>query len=121
MLIRKAQTSKKIQLNVDSVSYWMATNNAKDNVLKRQYFELYGIPNGLRRLAHDYPFSPHRTSEPRPGRSVRGKGIVVGKAPQTVRYAVKLEILALEHVVFGVVGGHPVRNGVHVELNFLRG
>jgi len=66
MLIRKAQTSKKIQLNVDSVSYWMATNNAKDNVLKRQYFELYGIPNGLRRLAHDYPFSPHRTSEPRP-------------------------------------------------------
>jgi hypothetical protein len=28
MLIRKAQTSKKVQLNVDSVSYWMATNNA---------------------------------------------------------------------------------------------
>ena len=63
MLIRKAQTSKKVQLNVDSVSYWMATNNAKDNLLKREYFERYGIPEGLRRLARDYPFSPHRTSE----------------------------------------------------------
>ncbi len=27
MLIRKAQTSKKVHLNVDSVSHWMATNN----------------------------------------------------------------------------------------------
>jgi type IV secretion system protein VirB4 len=31
MLIRKAQTSKKVYLNVDSVSHWMATNNARDN------------------------------------------------------------------------------------------
>ena len=64
MLIRKAQTSKKVQLNVDPISYWTATNNAKDNLLKREYFELYGIPEGLRRLARDYSFSPHRTSEP---------------------------------------------------------
>jgi type IV secretion system protein VirB4 len=67
MLIRKAQTSKKVQLNVDSISYWTATNNAKDNLLKREYFELYGIPEGLRRLARDYSFSPHRTSEPTTG------------------------------------------------------
>jgi type IV secretion system protein VirB4 len=67
MLIRKAQTSKKVQLNVDSISYWTATNNAKDNLLKREYFERYGIPEGLRHLARDYSFSPHRASEPTTG------------------------------------------------------
>jgi type IV secretion system protein VirB4 len=56
MLIRKAQSSKKVQLNVDSVSHWMATNNARDNMKKRDYFERYGIAEGLRRLAHDFPF-----------------------------------------------------------------
>lgn len=58
MLIRKAQSSKKVHLNVDSVSHWMATNNARDNLIKRDYFARYGIPEGLRRLAHDYPFRP---------------------------------------------------------------
>jgi type IV secretion/conjugal transfer VirB4 family ATPase len=58
MLIRKAQGSKKVQLNVDSVSHWMATNNARDNLTKRQYFARFGIPEGLRRLAQDYPFRP---------------------------------------------------------------
>jgi type IV secretory pathway TrbD component len=42
MLIRKAQSSKKVQLNVDSVSHWMATNNARDNLKKREYFERFG-------------------------------------------------------------------------------
>jgi type IV secretion system protein VirB4 len=56
MLIRKAQTSKKVQLNVDSVSHWMATNNARDNLKKREYFEQYGIADGLRRLAEEHPF-----------------------------------------------------------------
>jgi type IV secretion/conjugal transfer VirB4 family ATPase len=37
MLIRKAQSSKKVHLNVDSVSHWMATNNARDNLKKREY------------------------------------------------------------------------------------
>ena len=32
MLIRKAQSSKKVHLNVDSVTHWMATNNARDNL-----------------------------------------------------------------------------------------
>ena len=58
MLIRKAQSSKKVQLNVDSVSHWMATNNARDNLTKRDYFARFGIPEGLRRLAQDYPFRP---------------------------------------------------------------
>jgi type IV secretion system protein VirB4 len=58
MLIRKAQSSKKVQLNVDSVSHWTATNNARDNLKKREYFERFGIAEGLRRLAHDHPFRP---------------------------------------------------------------
>jgi type IV secretion system protein VirB4 len=61
MLIRKAQSSKKVRLNVDSVSHWMATNNARDNLKKRDYFERFGIAEGLRRLAQDHPFRP-RTS-----------------------------------------------------------
>ncbi len=55
MLIRKAQSSKKVQLNVDSASHWMATNNARDNLKKRDYFERFGIAGGLRRLAEDFP------------------------------------------------------------------
>jgi len=58
MLIRKAQSSKKVRLNVDSVSHWMATNNARDNLKKREYFERYGIADGLRRLAEDFPIRP---------------------------------------------------------------
>lgn len=58
MLIRKANGSKKVQLNVDSVSHWMATNNARDNLTKREYFRRFGIPEGLRQLAKDYPFRP---------------------------------------------------------------
>jgi type IV secretion/conjugal transfer VirB4 family ATPase len=68
MLIRKPTGSKKVHLNVDSLSYWMATNNAKDNLLKQEYFERYGIAEGLRRLAKQYPFSPSRkpTNSTRP-------------------------------------------------------
>jgi type IV secretion system protein VirB4 len=58
MLIRKQTGSKKVHLNVDSLSYWMATNNAKDNILKQQYFERYGIAEGLRHLALEHPLSP---------------------------------------------------------------
>jgi type IV secretion system protein TrbE len=56
MLIRKAQSSKKVQLNVDSVSHWMATNNSRDNLVKRDYFARFGIAEGLRRLAEEHPF-----------------------------------------------------------------
>lgn len=58
MLIRKTQSSKKVQLNVDSVSHWTATNNARDNLKKREYFERFGIAEGLRKLAEDHPFRP---------------------------------------------------------------
>src|ERR1700678_4501063 len=58
MLIRKAQTSKKVQLNVDSVSHWMATNNTRDNLKKRDYFDRFGFADGLRHLAEDFPFQP---------------------------------------------------------------
>ena len=58
MLIRKAQSSKKVHLNVDSVSHWMATNNARDNLKKRDYFERFGIAEGLRRLAKEHPYRP---------------------------------------------------------------
>src|SRR5260370_28245375 len=58
MLIRKAQTSKKGQLNGDSVSHWMATNNAPDNLKKRDYFPRFSIADGLRPLAEDHPFQP---------------------------------------------------------------
>jgi type IV secretion system protein VirB4 len=60
MLIRKAQSSKKVQLNVDSVSHWTATNNARDNLLKHDYFARFGVAEGLRRLAQDHPFAPIR-------------------------------------------------------------
>lgn len=58
MLVRKAQSSKKVHLNVDSVTHWMATNNAPDNLKKRGYFERFGIAEGLRRLAEDFPVRP---------------------------------------------------------------
>jgi type IV secretion system protein TrbE len=58
MLIRKAQSSKKVHLNVDSVTHWMATNNARDNLKKRDYFERFGVADGLRRLAQDFPVRP---------------------------------------------------------------
>jgi type IV secretion system protein VirB4 len=60
MLIRKAQSSKKVRLNVDSVSYWIATNNARDNLLKREAFAQYGIAAGVRQLAATHPFQPRR-------------------------------------------------------------
>ena len=58
MLIRKAQSSKKVHLNVDSITHWMATNNARDNLRKREFFARYGIPGGLRHLAEQFPFRP---------------------------------------------------------------
>lgn len=77
MLIRKQAGSKKVHLNVDSLSYWMATNNAKDNVLKQQYFERYGIAEGLRHLAVEHPFSPsHRRTNA--ARSETTSAIVTG-------------------------------------------
>jgi type IV secretion system protein TrbE len=62
MMIRNARGSKKVHLNADSVSHWMATNNARDNVIKREYFARFGIPEGLHRLALDHPFRLRTTA-----------------------------------------------------------
>src|SRR5208283_2698233 len=58
MLIRIAHNSNKVHLNVDSVSHWMATNNARDKLKKREYFDRHGFADGLRRLAEEWPFQP---------------------------------------------------------------
>jgi type IV secretory pathway VirB4 component len=47
MLIRKAQSGKKVRLNVDSVSYWIATNSARDNLLKREAFASTASPRAF--------------------------------------------------------------------------
>jgi len=65
MLIRKHEGSKKVHLNVDSLSYWMATNNARDNVLKNRYLDQYGATEGLRRLAAEHPYEPGSRSRQR--------------------------------------------------------
>ena len=93
MLIRKAQTSKKVQLNVDSVSHWMATNNARDNLKKRDYFERFGIADGLRRLAEDFPFRPRaagrrRYSQPQRSRRMNRKLIFIAWLALALRLVV---------------------------------
>jgi type IV secretion/conjugal transfer VirB4 family ATPase len=63
MLIRMAQSSKKVQLNVDSVTHWMAVNSAQENLKKRDYFARFGIAEGLRRLAKEHPVRPRSVAE----------------------------------------------------------
>jgi type IV secretion system protein VirB4 len=58
LLIKQHASSKKARLNVDSLSYWMATNNPKDNMLKREYLDRYGAVEGLKKLAQEFPFIP---------------------------------------------------------------
>jgi len=60
MVICQPQLSKKTRLEVDSVAHWMAANSANENLMRREYFARYGIPEGLRRLADEHPFDPRR-------------------------------------------------------------
>jgi type IV secretion system protein VirB4 len=53
MLIRKAQSSKRVRLNVDPVVYWIAVNSANENLKKWKYFDQFGFAEGLRRLAEE--------------------------------------------------------------------
>ena len=55
LLVKNQQGSKKVRLDVDSFSYWMATNTPKDNLERQRYFERFGVQNGLTRLARDFP------------------------------------------------------------------
>jgi type IV secretion system protein TrbE len=54
LLIQPGET-KRLELEVDALSYWVATNNARDNLRRQDYFRRYGPEQGLVRLAHDYP------------------------------------------------------------------
>jgi type IV secretion system protein VirB4 len=55
LLLIQPRGAKKLVLEVDALGYWMATNNARDNVRKQDYFARFGPEQGLIRLAHDYP------------------------------------------------------------------
>jgi len=58
MMIRQAESSKKTHLIVDSVTHWMAANDPRANLRRREYFDRYGIADGLRHLADEFPFEP---------------------------------------------------------------
>ncbi len=55
LLLIQPRGTKKLVLDVDALGYWMATNNARDNIRKQDYFSRFGPEQGLIRLAHDYP------------------------------------------------------------------
>ena len=55
LLLIQPRGTKKLVLEVDALGYWMATNNARDNLRKQDYFARFGPEEGLIRLAHDYP------------------------------------------------------------------
>jgi type IV secretion system protein VirB4 len=55
LLLIQPRGTKKLVLEVDALGYWMATNNARDNIRKQDYFARFGPEQGLIRLALDYP------------------------------------------------------------------
>jgi type IV secretion system protein VirB4 len=55
LLLIQPRGTKKLVLEVDALTYWIATNNARDNLRKQDYFARFGPEQGLLRLAHDYP------------------------------------------------------------------
>jgi len=55
LLLKQPGSTKKLRLEVDALTYWLATNNARDNMRKQDYFARFGPEQGLLRLAQDYP------------------------------------------------------------------
>jgi type IV secretion/conjugal transfer VirB4 family ATPase len=55
LLLMQPRGTKKLVLEVDALTYWIATNNSRDNLRKQDYFARYGPEQGLLRLAADYP------------------------------------------------------------------
>jgi type IV secretion/conjugal transfer VirB4 family ATPase len=55
LLLMQPRGTKKLVLEVDALTYWIATNNARDNLRKQDYFARFGPEQGLLRLAQDYP------------------------------------------------------------------
>ena len=55
LLLIQPEGTKKLVLEVDALGYWTATNNARDNLRRQDYFARFGPEQGLLRLAEDYP------------------------------------------------------------------
>ena len=55
LLLMQPRGTKKLVLEVDALTYWIATNNARDNIRKQDYFARFGPEQGLLQLAKDYP------------------------------------------------------------------
>jgi type IV secretion/conjugal transfer VirB4 family ATPase len=55
LLLIQPRGTKKLVLEVDALGYWMATNNARDNIRKQYYFSRFGPEQGLIQLVKDYP------------------------------------------------------------------
>jgi type IV secretion system protein VirB4 len=60
LLLIQPRGTKMLILDVDALTYWTATNNARDNLRRQDYFARFGPEQGLLRLAHDYP-NPSQT------------------------------------------------------------
>jgi type IV secretion system protein VirB4 len=63
LLVIQPRGTKKLVLEVDALTYWIATNNSRDNLRKQDYFARFGPEQGLLRLAHDYP-NPTQPQKP---------------------------------------------------------
>ena len=55
LLLIQPRGTKKLVLEVDALTYWVATNNARDNIRRQDYFDRFGPEHGLIRLAQDFP------------------------------------------------------------------
>ena len=64
MVFTQGQFSKKLHLHVDSVTHWMAVNDAEANLRRREFFDRYGIADGLHELANRFPFVPRQMRGP---------------------------------------------------------
>ena len=60
MVIRQGPSSKKVHLNADSVMHWMAVNDPRSNLLRREFFDRHGIAQGLQELADRFPIERNK-------------------------------------------------------------
>ena len=55
LLLKQPGHTKKLILEVDALTYWIASNNSRDNLRRQEYFARYGPEQGLLRLTQDFP------------------------------------------------------------------
>ena len=53
ILLKRPDTAKVLNLNVDRKGYWLYSNNPRDNEKKRLAFERHGIEKGIELLAKE--------------------------------------------------------------------